>query len=131
MSQSPKTVLLVDDEPSVLTVVETVLNRAGYRTIATSDSRHALSLSADADVRVDLLLTDLAMPDIDGIQLAQEFRLNSPGTKVLYMTGHPSRVAMEQGLPAFADLMNKPFRPRDLLERVERALALRATATAF
>lgn len=124
----PKTVLLVDDEPSILTVVETILQRAGYRTIAMSDPYAALGLSTDHDIRIDLLLTDLAMPGLDGIELAQQFQVNSPGTKVLYMTGHPSRAAMEEGLPLFADLIDKPFRPRDLVERVERALVVRAIA---
>lgn len=130
MPKSPETILLVDDEPSVLAIVETVLRRAGYCVIATSDPRHAIALSGNPDSHFDLLLTDVAMPVLDGVQLAQSLLRNSPRTKVLYMTGHPTRTAVDRGLPPLADLVSKPFRPKELVERVRHALALRASATA-
>ena len=125
---SPHTILLVDDEPSVLTIVDTVLRRSGYHVIAVSNPLEALQYSQNADVRIDLLLTDIVMPHMDGPQLAELFGNASPMSKVLYMSGHPTAAILARGLPANAQILQKPFLPKELLERVGRILATRAVS---
>jgi len=110
----------------VLAIVDTVLRRSGYRVIAVSDPLQALPYSQNADLRIDLLLTDIVMPQMDGPQLSERFGHASPTTKVLYMSGHPTAAILARGLPANAQILQKPFTPKELLARVERMLAMRA-----
>jgi two-component system cell cycle sensor histidine kinase/response regulator CckA len=131
LQPSPQTILLVDDELSVLTIVDTVLRRSGYHVIAVSDPLQAVPYSQNGDLRIDLLLTDIVMPQMDGPQLAELFGAASPTTKVLYMSGHASAAILARGLPANAQILQKPFAPKELVERVARMLATRAaTASA-
>ena len=120
------TILIVDDEPSVLAVVEIVLNRAGYRVLSSVDPRQALRYSTSPAEHIDLLLTDMVMPELDGLRLAEQFRGNSPRTKVLFMTGHAGRLGPSER----DEVLRKPFRPLDLVAAVERALAKAAAAAA-
>ena len=98
--------------------------------MACGDPKLALAHAEDPGQPVDLLLTDIAMPGLDGSQLAQLFCQSSPHTKVLYMTGHPTRAALDRGLSERDDILRKPFQLRELIERVERALARSASASA-
>ena len=120
MIQPPQTILLVDDEPSVLAIVDTVLRRSGYSVIASSKPRDAMKHCGHGE-RIDLLLTDILMPDIEGTELAVLVRQYSPRTKVLYMTGHA------RTLPD-AEVLRKPFTPHELLQRVRRILEPNALA---
>jgi DNA-binding response OmpR family regulator len=119
----PPIILIVDDEPSVLDVVEIVLRRADYRVLTASDARTALQRCESLSEPVDLLLTDITMPNVEGPQLTDLIRRRSPRTRVLYMTGHPTRSALARGLTEDDDILRKPFHPRELLQRVERALS--------
>ena len=130
MSSQQPLILIVDDEPSVIGIVEIILTRAGYRVLTSPHPKLALRHAEQADTRVDLLITDIAMPFLDGPQLAALFRERSPHTRVLYMTGHPTRAALERGLSESDDILRKPFHPRTLLQRVELALARAASAGA-
>lgn len=111
-------------------IVEIVLCRAGYRVLSCTDPTRALQYCDGSGPAIDLLLTDIAMPEMDGPQLAAIFRQRSPRTKVLYMTGHATRAALERGLTNSDDILRKPFMPRELQERVERALQRSFTAGA-
>jgi len=122
----PQTILIVDDEPSVLAIVEIILNRAGYRVLTSLDPRRALEHCETPGLHVDLLLTDVVMPALDGPQLAGLFRQKSPRTKVLFMTGHAAR----RGLSTTDIVLRKPFRPSELVETVVRTLAKAASAGA-
>lgn len=128
LRQAPQYVLLVDDEPSVLSIVDLVLRRAGYEVIATPDPEKALELARNADVPIDLLLTDVSMPRLEGPELAARIGGISPRTKVLFMTGHAARSAQAGGLPQNALVLRKPFQPRELVQRVQSVLAHAASA---
>ena len=128
MPLQPPIILIVDDEPSILDVVEIVLRRADYRVLTASDAQTALQRFESLSEPVDLLLTDITMPNLEGPQLTDLIRRHSPRTKVLYMTGHPTRSALARGLSERDDILRKPFHPRELLQRVERALSSAAGA---
>jgi CheY-like chemotaxis protein len=111
-----ETVLVVDDEDQVRAVTATLLERLGYTVLQASGGLHALEVFDQEAGRIDLVLTDVAMPDIDGFDLAgllQEMGCQAP---IAFMTGcvpdlerHDGRFAAAQG-----SILQKPFRMRDL-----------------
>lgn len=124
MDNASRTILVVDDEPGITAILEVVLRRAGYQVVSSTRPAEALTYSEDTGVHVDLLLTDVLMPVLDGPKLADLFRRNSPRTKVLFMTGHAARLPMD------AEYIAKPFQPREIVARVRAALGLAACASA-
>jgi CheY-like chemotaxis protein len=117
------TILLVEDEDALRTVTRRILEAAGYRVLTAANGPDALgALSADG-VSVDLLLSDVVMPEMLGPELARRLRQLMPSIRILFMSGFAQPVlgdAMELGS---VDLIEKPFTAPALLGRVERALA--------
>jgi len=124
LDNASRTILVVDDEPGITTILALVLRRAGYEVIALTKPAEALAYSDEPGIQIDLLLTDVVMPVLDGTKLAEKFRRKSPRTKVLFMTGHAAR------LPSDADCVVKPFQPSEMVQRVGRALGRAACASA-
>ncbi len=117
------TVLVVEDEPSVRELVRAALSRAGYRVLAARDGDEALTRSAAHDGRIDLLLTDVVMPGLNGREVARRFRLGRPDSRVLFMSGYAADVIADEGaLAGDAELLVKPFTPDELEARVRAAL---------
>ncbi len=114
-------VLVVDDEASVRSVVATVLRRGGYRVTAVADAITALDI-LHADGQIALLLTDIRMPGIDGVELYRRAARAYPGVRICFMSGHA--VPGEADLPVHAPLLVKPFTGGELLETVKRLLGL-------
>jgi signal transduction histidine kinase/ActR/RegA family two-component response regulator len=116
-------VLVVDDEPLLVQLLEEVLKDAGLDVVACGDSREALSLLLGADQRFDLLVTDQTMPGLLGTELIGRVRPRHPAMKVIMCTGHSDRVtestAAEQGIDRF---LLKPVAPSLLLSAVQRLL---------
>ncbi len=116
------TVLVVDDEAPIRELVRRVLQVAGYDVTEAEGGLEAIEkLSAGAPL--DLLLADLAMPDLGGEEMARRIRATRPDLKVLYVTGHIDRLMDERPLlwdgEAFLD---KPFTAQALLEAVSMIL---------
>ncbi len=114
-------VMLVDDEPYVLTVLSEGLSARGYHVTPASDPRDALA-HLDGGCLVDLLVTDLAMPEMDGLALISAVRSRRPELPALLVTGHAGEAAaaaLEQaaGTGPFA-LLRKPLSPDELADRV-------------
>ena len=120
----PETILVVDDEPDLLELVVQVLEGRGYRVLSAGSGKQALEQWSQQGKDVDLLLTDMTMPDgMTGAQLADHLRADAPNLRVLYTSGHSA------GLPGtkFEDLnesqfLAKPYRPSKLLEVVRNCL---------
>lgn len=117
-----KWVLIADDEPSVRQFVERALNYAGYAVTAVPDGNAALeALSKRA---YDLLLTDIVMPDLDGIALALKVAKDYPKTRVLMMTGYANQRQRAHNLDFLAhEVISKPFTLEEITKRVTTALA--------
>jgi CheY-like chemotaxis protein len=116
------TVLVVDDEPDILRVLERILFRAGYRTVSAADGSDALEL-ARAD-RPDLILTDHDMPRLTGLELCRAIRLDAElqGTPVVVLSGRllPSDPdVLETGPSA---MLAKPFTNHDLVMAIKNIL---------
>ena len=117
-------VLVVDDDPDVRRLAVQALVRHGYLVVAASDAAEALDAVASATDRVGLLVTDVAMPGMSGVELAARLVAASPGLPVLYMSGN----AGSAGLAAGADVLVKPFTAEELARRARRAVGGRGPA---
>ena len=104
-----ETVMLVEDDPAVRMLVLDLLNELGYHAHEAEDAKSALPL-LESDVRVDLLVTDVGLPGMNGRQLAEIARQHRPDLKVLFMTGYAEKAAERQGfLEEGMDMVAKPF----------------------
>jgi PAS domain S-box-containing protein len=104
-----ETILLVEDDAAVRLMVKTVLSDLGYRCIETAEAQAAIPV-LKADGPIDLLLSDVGVPQINGRQLADIARQHRPGLKVLFITGYAEKAAMRDGfLDPGMDLVTKPF----------------------
>jgi CheY-like chemotaxis protein len=116
-------VLVVEDDPLVRKVTVRSLEAAGYQVITASNGREALGIAASEEVSFDLLLTDLIMPGLNGLQVADAMRHDHPGLRVLYMSGYAYDVIAKAGvLDPGIEILRKPFLASRLQERVRRAL---------
>jgi PAS domain S-box-containing protein len=115
-------VLLAEDEPQVRRLIHTVLEQAGYSVFVAEDGEQALRI-AQGLAHVDLLLSDVRMPHLGGVELARRLRETWPRLQVLLMSGYPDIDAVAAQESGAGDaLFAKPFGTTDLLDRVRRAL---------
>lgn len=82
-----KTILLVDDNPSVLEVVSILLHEFGYTIIATSCPLKGITIASDSQQQIDLVLTDIDMPTMNGIQMVEQITAIRPGIRALFISG--------------------------------------------
>ncbi|MDF3134135.1 PAS domain-containing protein [Pseudomonas extremaustralis] len=109
MAMAGEAVVVVEDDPAVRMLVVNVLDELGYTAHQAADARTALPL-LESDLRVDLLVTDVGLPGMNGRQLAEIARQYRPGLKVLFMTGYAQKAAERQGfLEDGMDMVAKPF----------------------
>ena len=102
-------VVVVEDDPAVRMLVVNVLDELGYTAHQAADARTALPL-LESDLRVDLLVTDVGLPGMNGRQLAEIARQHRPGLRILFMTGYAEKAAERQGfLEDGMDMVAKPF----------------------
>jgi PAS domain S-box-containing protein len=119
------TILFVDDEPMLREIGETILLEAGYRVLVAEDGPDALvRLGELGGTRLDLLVTDVIMPGMTGVQLAQEISRLRPGTRVLLCSGY-TRDALAQagGVPPGVAFLPKPYTLTVLLDKVSELLS--------
>jgi PAS domain S-box-containing protein len=117
----PATVLVVEDEEVVRSLVVQVLEGEGYKALVARDGEDALALAEER--HVDLLLTDLTMPKIGGRELAERLRSTHPSLKVVYMSGYVDGDILSDGvLPPGTAFLSKPFTFADLAEKVRDLL---------
>ena len=117
-----ETVLVVEDDPAVRLLVVDVLEMFGYRTLAAAEGDAATKILTSA-TRIDLLVTDVGLPGINGRQLADVARQHRPGLKVLFMTGYAEQAASSGFLDTGMDMISKPFAIDHLATRVRDMLA--------
>jgi len=115
-------VMVVDDEPLVADTLAMILTHAGYRAVRAYDARTALEM---ASVRApDLLISDVAMPEMNGVELALGMVAMAPGCKVVLFSGHARSVDLIRAYDAGHDfpLMAKPMHPTEMLGQVAKSL---------
>jgi len=113
-----ESVVLVEDDPAVRMLVLNVLHELGYAAHEAEDAKQALPL-LESEIRVDLLVTDVGLPGMNGRQLAEIARQHRPELKVLFMTGYAEKAAERQGfLDPGMDLIAKPFSIEALAQKI-------------
>jgi CheY-like chemotaxis protein len=118
----PMSILVVDDEDSVLRYLDRVLSGAGHRTTMAVDGADAIAAAARGG-RFDLLLTDVVMPKMTGAELALRLRQDDPDLKVLYLTGYSDRLFAEKAsLSSEEAFLEKPCSIVGLLQAVSLAI---------
>jgi two-component system cell cycle sensor histidine kinase/response regulator CckA len=120
-----ETVLVVEDEDAVRALVVRALRRAGYRVVETGDPRIALRIAGEYQGDLDLLLTDIMMPYMNGRVLAEHVTKMRPEIRILLMSGYSQEAVSSKGFPDSGfTLLEKPFTPAELVARVSERLQL-------
>jgi two-component system cell cycle sensor histidine kinase/response regulator CckA len=118
-----ETILLVEDEVAVRTLAKKILSQKGYRVLEASDGAIALRLAASHVGEIDLILTDVAMPNLGGRGMVEELKELSPGMRVLFMSGYPKEeIFPEKEIARHTPYLQKPFTSEALSSEVRAAL---------
>ncbi|MBI3828950.1 MAG: response regulator [Planctomycetes bacterium] len=119
-----ETVLLAEDEEPVRELIMDALVACGYKVLPAATGEQALAVSRSEAQAIHLLLTDLIMPKMNGLELAEALLTERPGLKVLYVTGFTEHAVLNQAGPATtgANIMQKPFTPQQLTRKVREVL---------
>jgi CheY-like chemotaxis protein len=111
------TALVVDDDPLVLEVLSKMLAEPGYAVITANDGYEAIRILADR--HIDLMIADIRMPGLDGMQLGIQAKLMRPRLHIIYITGFAEAAAKAQ----YGKVIQKPIRASELLEIVKKEIA--------
>ena len=118
------TILLVEDDEMVLKMVSNMLEALGYMVIATENPQDALSLCEKAAAPIDLVITDVVMPQMSGKELRDKLMMISPDLKILFMSGYTSNIIAQHGvLEEGTQFIQKPFNIHLLAEKVKQMMA--------
>ena len=115
------TILVVDDDDDVRGYAAAVLQEVGYKVVAAASPSEALDELGDAST-IDLLFTDIVLPEIDGFKLAELAKRRHPALRVLYASGYPD-VVERQPVERYGRILTKPYRPAQLEQAVGEATA--------
>jgi two-component system, cell cycle response regulator CpdR len=122
-------ILLAEDDTAMRTYLVRALEQAGYQVDAVGRGTEALPLLQDIDY--DLLLSDIVMPEMDGIELAQRCAEISPRTRVMFITGFAAVTLKASQEAPRAKMLSKPFHLKDLVLEVERIFEDAKTEASF
>jgi CheY-like chemotaxis protein len=118
------TILLAEDDASVRELVRAMLSKKGYVVLCASDGEQAIDMAATHGGTIDLLLTDVVLPGLNGREVAERMRAARPDLRVLYMSGYTDDAILRRGVLAQrSSLIQKPFSASDLTSRVSELLA--------
>jgi PAS domain S-box-containing protein len=118
-----ETILIVEDDKDLRTYLADILRNLNYRVIPTPNAQSALTILLQADERVDLVLTDVVMPGINGRELGRRAQSIRPGLPVLYMTGYSRNAIVHQGrLDEGVEFLQKPVSQAQLAARIRKLL---------
>ena len=123
MPTGHETILLVEDEGAVRAIVRHTLESCGYTVLEATNGADGLRRCEEHEGRIDLLVTDVVMPEMPGRVLAEKLAKLRPETKVLFMSGYTDDAVIRQGImKAETAFLQKPFTPRALAEKVRQVL---------
>jgi two-component system, cell cycle sensor histidine kinase and response regulator CckA len=114
------TVLVVDDETAVRRFATRVLDREGYLVVEAKDGIEALELVKKGGITLDVIVSDIVMPRLNGVELMRELAVSHPDLPVILMSGYATAALVELGIAAPCAILPKPFPSDRLLEEVRR-----------
>ena len=114
------TILIAEDEPAVRNLLQNILNSAGYQVLIASDGTKALKIAEQHERNIDLLLSDIVMPEMTGLELAKTLKSKRPEMRIVLTSAYPQGALVMDSAWHF---IPKPFFPRRLLEEVRKALS--------
>jgi signal transduction histidine kinase len=117
-----RTILVSEDETAVRDLVALVLTAGGYHVLPAADGGEAVAVASSFEGPIDLLLTDVVMPRMGGIEADRRIRERRPGIRTLFMSGYNEDFLLPEEAGSPAALISKPFDPDELLARVREAL---------
>ena len=118
-----ETILVVEDEIAVCKIVKTGLEANGYKVLHANGGQEAIQLAANFPGIIDLLLTDVVMPEMSGQKVADAIKLQRPGIRVIYMSGYANEVVFRRGVTDTTDeFLQKPFTTIGLTRKVRSVL---------
>jgi two-component system cell cycle sensor histidine kinase/response regulator CckA len=118
-----ETLLVVEDEPAILEMCKTMLEELGYRVLAAGTPGEGIGLAEEHAIEIDLLITDVVMPEMNGRDLAERLQSLSPGIKKLFMSGFTANVIARRGvLEDGVHFIQKPFSMKEMAVKVQEAL---------
>lgn len=124
-----ETILILEDEAEVLGIARTMLEKQGYHVLAAETPNRAMALAEAHDGRIDLLITDVIMPEMNGRDFADQLKTLYPEVKTLFMSGYTANVIAHHN---FVDeefhFLEKPFSKNDIAAKVREALSSRLGA---
>ena len=119
-----ETILLVEDEPILLAMTGLMLEQLGYRVLPAATPAEAIRLAKQNTGRIQLLMTDVVMPEMNGRELAKRLLADHPGLKRLFMSGYTADIIAHHGaLDPGVHFIAKPYTPADLARKIREALA--------
>ena len=122
-TRGSETILVVEDEPAILALTKTMLERLGYQVLVASSPGQAIQVAAEYTGQIHLLMTDVVMPEMNGRDLASQLSSTFPALKKLYMSGYTANVIAHHGvLYEGVIFIQKPFSKSDLARRIRAAL---------
>jgi two-component system cell cycle sensor histidine kinase/response regulator CckA len=122
-SRGTETVLLVEDAPMIRRLAQQVMTKAGYTVFEAADGNQAIAQVDAHSGPIDIVVTDLIMPGLSGVDLAQRLTVLRAGARVLYMSGYTDNAIVRNGLLADgAPFLQKPFTPEELLKKLRDVL---------
>ena len=118
-----ETILLVEDEPAIIRLTRLMLERLGYTILSASTPGEAIKIATGPEVAIDMLITDVVMPEMNGKDLARTLTEHFPDLKCLFMSGYTANVIADHGvLDSGVHFINKPFSKQILAKKVRDVL---------
>jgi CheY-like chemotaxis protein len=118
-----ETILVAEDEPPMLSVIQAALEDRGYRVLAAANPLDAFLLAQGHPDRIHLLITDVVMPGMNGKELQERIRALRPDLKVIFISGYSAEIVARRGLlQESTHFIQKPFRALDLARKVRSVL---------
>jgi DNA-binding response OmpR family regulator len=123
MAEKVRSILIVDDDPNLLEPMHDAFSRAGFDVQSARDGVEALRKLDASGASVDVLVTDVSMPRMNGRELARVIQSHHPNTRIVFVSGQPDDVIARHGIPASQLLcIKKPFTPDGLVTMVRDEL---------
>jgi CheY-like chemotaxis protein len=130
LPRGAETVLLVEDEPGLLALTAAVLERQGYTVLKAANGNDALTVVHERRAgAIDLVMTDMVMPEMGGRMMAEWLQAFDPRIKLLFTSGYTD-VGHGGGIQREMDFIPKPYKPRDLLNKIRQVIDRAATQPA-